>query len=267
MELNKKKMNVMLKCAGICKKLGGLRVVQDLSFSLGSGEIVAYLGPNGAGKSTTIKMLCGLLAPSGGDILFRGSSIFNNLPAFRARIGYVPEQGELYPYLSANEYLEMVGNLRGIPPPELTYRIDHVLELLDMELEKHHPIGTYSKGMRQKVLITAALLHDPELLILDEPMDGLDVTTNLVFKELLAVLASRGKAILYSSHVLEVVEHLSTRVIILDKGRMVADEATENLHCLKGNRAREGLFRELVQTVDGEARAKAISSLLQGGKV
>ena len=256
-------MKEMLELVGIVKKFGTLRVVEDLSFTLKPGEIVGYLGPNGAGKSTTVKMICGLLAPTSGSILYRGESIRRDLPAFRAKVGYVPEQGELYPYLSGYEYLEMVGQLRGFPPSGLARRIERVLDLLGLRLDMHHPIGSYSKGMRQKVLITAALLHDPELLILDEPMDGLDVTTNLVLKDILVQLAAQGKTILYSSHILEVVEHLSTRVLILNRGRLVADEATANLHRLKGDHALEGLFRELVQTVDSGSRAGDILSAIQ----
>ena len=196
----------MLELRNITKKYNNVAVVKSVNFGVDRGEIVGYLGPNGAGKSTTVKMMAGLLEPTAGDILLDGTPITDNMVDYKKRIGYVPEQSELYSHLSGLEYLQLVGRLRCMPEHELNAKIEGLMAQFGLSIDMHLPISNYSKGMRQKVLISSALLHSPDILLLDEPLSGLDVSTTLVFKDILNQLAAMGKRIIYSSHILEVVE-------------------------------------------------------------
>jgi ABC-2 type transport system ATP-binding protein len=219
----------MLDLEGVVVQYAGRRVLRDVSFSLRPGEIVAYLGANGSGKTTTVKVLTGLLSPSRGRVRLDGHDIADDPIAFRRRLGYVPETADVYPFLSGREYLQLVGRLRSLPQAGLDDRIDELLALLGLANHRRQALSSYSKGMRQKVLIAAALLHDPEILVLDEPLSGLDVTSVLVVKALLRELAARGRIILYSTHLLEIAEKLCRRVLILHGGRLVADDSVDNL--------------------------------------
>ncbi len=223
-------------------KYSGVPVLRDVSFSIGRGETVAYLGANGSGKTTTVKVLTGLLEPGRGRILLDACDVSSDLVAYRSRLGYVPETAEVYPFLSGREYLLLVGRLRSLPEKPLRERVDELLEILGLGEHRHQLLGSYSKGMRQKVLIAAAVLHDPEILILDEPLSGLDVTFVLVTKALLTGLAARGKIILYSTHVLDVAEKLCRRALILHQGRIVADDSVEKLRELSQKPSLEETF-------------------------
>src|SRR5215468_4939339 len=162
----------MLEARSLTKYYHHTLAVRDVSFTIRPGEILGYLGPNGAGKSTTVKMLTGLIEPSDGQILYKGQSIYDDLAGFQRVIGYVPEEAHLYPHLSGREYLQLVGRLRGLPRRVLEPRMDEMLRLFDLWGDRHSPMSSYSKGMRQKILLSSALLHNPELLILDEPFSG-----------------------------------------------------------------------------------------------
>jgi ABC-2 type transport system ATP-binding protein len=258
----------MLELQRVSKSFAGYPVVRQVSFTLAAGEIVGYLGRNGAGKSTTVKMIAGLLEPSAGRILFHGRDIVGQLPVFKARIGYVPEQSDVYPHLSAEEYLLLVGRLRSIPEAELRAKIDRLMQLFGLAIDMYLPMATYSKGMRQKVVIAAALLHDPDILLLDEPLSGLDVSSTLVMYELLQELAAAGKAILFSSHVLDVVERICHRVMILHQGRLAACDTVGNLRSLMHLSSLESIFRELVQQEDPRAVARDMLAVvrLSGGR-
>jgi ABC-2 type transport system ATP-binding protein len=223
-------------------KYSGVPVLRDVSFSVRPGEIVAYLGANGSGKTTTVKVLTGLLEPGRGRVLLDGRDVSADVVDYRRRLGYVPETADVYPFLSGREYLELVGRLRGLPERALGEQVEELLSILGLAEHKHQPLGSYSKGMRQKVLICAALLHDPEILILDEPLSGLDVGSVLVTKALLAGLAERGRTILYSTHLLDVAERLCRRVLILHGGRIVADDSVENLRELTRRPSLEEIF-------------------------
>src|SRR5271157_4865013 len=182
----------MLEICNLTKRYNGIPAVEDVSFTIKPGEILGYVGPNGAGKTTTVKMIIGLVEPSEGQIRFQGRSVIEDLPGFQARIGYVPEEPHLYPHLSGREYLQLAGRLRGLPRTILDSKIDEFLRLFSLWEDRHCLVSAYSKGMRQKILLSAALLHNPELLILDEPLSGLDVTTALVLRDLLGELAAMG---------------------------------------------------------------------------
>src|SRR5438105_15118869 len=202
----------MLEVQGLIKRYNRIPAVDGVSFTIRPGEILGYVGPNGAGKSTTVKMLTGLIEPTSGEILFHGRNVREDWVGFQRRMGYVPEEPYLYTHLTGREYLQLVGRLRGMEKATLDRRIDAMLDLFGLADFRDTQMSSYSKGMRQKVLLSAALLHDPDVLILDEPFSGLDVTAALVFRTLLPVLAKQGKMILYSSHVLEVVEKVCSEV-------------------------------------------------------
>lgn len=253
----------MLELKHLYRSYRGIPAIQDVSFTVAPGEIVGFLGPNGAGKSTTVKIITGMLRPNDGHVFFEGRDIHDDMVAFRAAIGYVPEEAHLYTYLSGLEYLQLVGRLRGMGEALIEEKATALLRLLNLESWQHTPISSYSKGMRQRVLIAAALLHDPKLLIFDEPLSGLDVVSSRLFKDLLEMLAAQGKAILYISHVLEVVERVCDRVIILSKGKVVADAAPGKLTELTKLKDLESVFAQLVQQTDTEQVARDLVGVMK----
>ncbi|WP_321471908.1 ABC transporter ATP-binding protein [uncultured Paludibaculum sp.] len=253
----------MLELAHVTKRFRGIPAVEDVSFSAWPGEITGYLGPNGSGKSTTMKLITGLIERTGGRIEFGGVPIDRDLKAYKRRMGYVPEEPHLYTHLSGLEYLTMVGQLRGLETRRTDERIDGLLRLLSLHGDRHAPISSYSKGMRQKVLVSAALLHDPELLLLDEPFSGLDVATGLVLRSLMEELARRGKVILFSSHELETVERVCSRVVILHRGKVVADDSIGNLRTLMSLPTLERIFAQLAVEQDTAAIARDIAELIK----
>ncbi len=239
-----------LDISRLTKRYAGLAVVDDVSFSIHPGEILGYVGPNGAGKSTTVKMIIGLVEPSEGRILFNGRSILDDLPGFQSRLGYVPEEPNLYPFLSGREYLQLAGRLRGIRRKILAEKIDEFLRLFSLWDERDAAVSSYSKGMRQKILLSAALLHNPEVLVLDEPLSGRDVNTMIAIRELMRQFAATGKIILYCSHVLDVMEKVCSRVVILRKGRVLADDTIEHLRQTMDQTSLEGVFTRFTQEED-----------------
>jgi ABC-2 type transport system ATP-binding protein len=255
----------MLELKGITKKYLSFPAVSDVSFSLKPGEITGYLGPNGAGKTTTIKMMAGLLEPTGGEILYEQIPIKKNMFAYKSNVGYVPEQSEVYRHLSAWDYLFMVGRLRGISDRLLRMKVSELMQLLGLSSDMDMAMSSYSKGMVQKVLIASALLHNPSVILMDEPLSGLDVTTALVIKDLLVLLSHEGKIIIYSSHILEVVEKICSRVIIIDKGVIAADDSVKNLSHLMNLPSLEEIFSRLVQKEDPELTARGIAEVIKQG--
>ena len=254
----------LLEARHLVKRFHGITVVDDVSFVVHPGEVVGYLGPNGSGKTTTGRMLTGLVEPSGGSVIFDGRNVSDDPIEYRRRLGYVPEEPTLYPFLSAREQLRLLGRLRELPPALMERKLSALLELFGMADAAEQSISAYSKGMRQKVLIIAALLHDPDLLIFDEPDSGLDVTTSLVLRHLVHTLAARGKAVLYSSHILEVVEKLCTRVIVLHRGRIVAQDTVQQLRTLMSHESLEDVFAELVLETNPEQTARDIADVVGG---
>ncbi len=254
----------MLEVQNLCKRYRGIPSIQDVNFSVQPGEIVGYLGPNGSGKSTTVKIVTGLLEPSDGRVLFEGANIRENLVIFRSSLGYVPEEAHLYTYLSALEYLQLVGRLRGMTEKLIDQKANRLLKLLALESWRHSPISAYSKGMKQRVLIAASLLHNPKLLIFDEPLSGLDVVSARLFKDLLQELAAEGKAILYISHVLEVVEQVCDRVIVIAAGRILADAPPAELARLMMLENLQEVFAQLVQQEDTKATARELVAVMKG---
>jgi ABC-2 type transport system ATP-binding protein len=253
----------MLELRGVTKRYTGIPVVSDVSFIAAAGEVTGYLGPNGSGKSTTLKMITGLIEPSEGEILFNGVPVGRDRIAHKQRLGYVPEEPHLYPHLTGIEYLEMVGQLRAIPERVVANKAEGFLRLLGLHGDRHVPISSYSKGMRQKILLAAALLHDPELILLDEPFSGLDVNSALVLRGLIRDLAARGRVVLFSSHELDTVERVSSRVVILHKGRVVANDSIEELRKLMSLPTLEGIFSQLAVEQNTDAVTAEMVELIE----
>jgi ABC-2 type transport system ATP-binding protein len=253
----------MLELNHVSKSFRSIPAVRDVSFVLRAGEVLGYLGPNGSGKSTTVKMVIGLMKPTKGHVFFNGRKIYDDLPGYRAQLGYVPEEAQVYTHLSGLEYLQLVGRLRGMEERLIEAKARALLKLLSLEAAQYSALSDYSKGMKQRVLIAAALLHDPKLIVLDEPLSGLDAVTAKLCKDLLVLLAKEGKAILYISHVLEVVERVCDRVIVLSKGNVVADAPPGELTKLMELPTLESVFAQLVQQTDTERVARDLVGVMQ----
>ena len=253
----------MLEARGLTKCYSAIPAVDEVSFTIRPGEVLGYLGPNGSGKTTTVSMLTGLLQPTRGHIFFDGRNIKDHLIEYKKRLGYVPEEPHVYPYLSGREYLELVGRLRSVPQKLLDQKISDLLHLFNLDSDRHTLISSYSKGMKQKILISAALLDNPEVLIFDEPLSGLDVTSALVLKNLVRALAGEGKIILYSSHVLEVVEKVCSHALILRRGVTVANDSVEHLRELMELPSLEDIFAQLVLQEDTEKIAADIVEVMK----
>ncbi len=253
----------MLELRGVTKRYTGIPVVNNVSFTAPAGEVTGYLGPNGSGKSTTLKMITGLIEPSEGAVFFNGEPIGSNRIAHKQRLGYVPEEPHLYPHLTGIEYLTMVGQLRALPDAAIVRKASGFLRLLGMHGDRHVPISSYSKGMRQKILLSAALLHNPQLVLLDEPFSGLDVNSALVLRGLIRELAARGRVVLFSSHELDIVERVSSRVIILHKGSIVANDSIERLRELMSLPTLEGIFSQLAVEQNTDAVMQEMVELVE----
>ena len=253
----------MLEVRELTKRFAGVHVLQGVSFRVMPGEIVGYLGPNGSGKSTTFKILAGLLDPTAGGVWLDGQPTADHPTAFRRQLGYVPEEPYLYGHLTAPEYLQLVGALRGLSPTRLHRQIEGVLELLDLASASGAVMTTFSKGMRQRVLLASALLHDPALLVLDEPFSALDVNASLLLVAMIEALARRGKMILLSSHRMDVVETLCPRILILHRGRIVAEGPPRELRSTCGMETLDEVFALVTEQQDYSARAEALLDLVQ----
>jgi ABC-2 type transport system ATP-binding protein len=252
----------MLELRNVNKSYSGIPAVQAVSFVARPGEITGYLGPNGSGKSTTMKIITGLIEPGSGEVLFNGRPIHDDLMAYRQSMGYVPEEPHLYTHLSGLEYLVMVAQLRNMDRAAASRRIHGLLRLFGLYGDRDVSISSYSKGMRQKILLSAALIHNPDLVLLDEPFSGLDVGTSLILRSLIEELARRGKVVLFSSHELETVERLCSHVVILHRGKVVADDSIEHLRALMELPTLEGIFSQLAIEQDYVAISREIADLI-----
>jgi ABC-2 type transport system ATP-binding protein len=253
----------MLELRNVSKSYRSIPAVEDVSFVLRPGEVLGYLGPNGSGKSTTVKMVIGMIQPTKGKVFFGGRNIHDDLASYRAHLGYVPEEAQVYTHLSGLEYLQLIGRLRGMQEVLIERKARTLLQLLSLEAAQYSALSDYSKGMKQRVLIAAALLHDPQLIVFDEPLSGLDAVSARLFKDLLVLLAGEGKAILYISHVLEVVERVCDRVIVLARGKIVADAAPLELTRLMEWPTLESVFAHLVRQTDTTQVAREIVDVMK----
>lgn len=253
----------MLEVQHVTRRYGALTAVHDVSFTVRPGEVLGYLGPNGSGKSTTVKMIVGLMPPTRGHILFEGADIQDHLIEYKAQVGYVPEEAHVFTYLTGPEYLRLVGRLRGLDAGVLENKIDRFLKLFGLDTDYHATLSSYSKGMRQKILLSAALLHNPKVVVLDEPVSGLDVSTALVLRAVVRTLAGTGRIIFYSSHELETIEKISTRVIILGGGRVLADDSAARLRELMNLSSLEDVFSQLAVTQNLDDLAGALVDTIE----
>lgn len=257
-------MQPRLEARLLTKYYSGIPALRGLSLRMQPGAIVGLLGPNGSGKSTTVSIVTGLREPSSGQVFFDGRNISEHLFEYKARLGYVPEEAHLYTFLSGREQLELVGRLRRIRAGLRERKIAALLELFGLAGAADQSISGYSKGMRQKILIIAALLHDPDVIVLDEPESGLDFSASLVLRHLIGILAARGKVVLYSSHVLDYVERLCAEVIVLHRGSVVAEGPVRELRSIMQSQSLEGVVSQLITTVDPERTARDIADVMRG---
>ncbi|MBL9171906.1 MAG: ABC transporter ATP-binding protein [Verrucomicrobiales bacterium] len=248
----------MISLQRLTKRFGGQTAVDALTLEIPGGQIVGFLGPNGAGKTTTLRMLTGMLEPTEGTATICGFDLRTDPVEVKRRVGFVPDSGAVFESLTGLEYLEMVAALYAIPADAARTRIRQFLAFFDLSFETltDKLLGAYSKGMRRKVVITAALLHNPPVVFFDEPLDGLDANAAVGFKALIQTLAQEGKAIVYSSHVLDVVERVCDRVILVDKGRLLVDGRPDALVAAHGAGTLEKLFIQLTGASGLEQRAQ-----------
>ena len=253
----------MLKVSNLTKRYGALTAIENVSFEVRPAEVLGLLGPNGSGKSTTVKILVALLDPSGGLVELDGENALENRQAYKALMGYVPEEPHLYTYLTGPEYLRLIGRLRQLPDSVLDDKIDAFLRLLGLYDDRYQTLSAYSKGMRQKVLIAAAVLHNPRIVVLDEPFSGLDVSAARVLKAFVRALCDDGKIVVFSSHVLEVVEQVCSRVVILKDGRVVGHDSVANLRSRLKLPSLDAVFAALVVEDDVAGRCQALMAAMK----
>jgi len=251
----------MISVVELTKVFGQQTAVDALSLEVPAGQIVGFLGPNGAGKSTTLKMLTGMIQPTSGTATVCGFDLRSETIELKRHVGFVPESGAVFESLTGLEYLEMVAALYGIPRAAARERIKQFLVFFDLSFDTltEKLLGAYSKGMRRKVVITAALLHNPPVVFFDEPLDGLDANAAVGFKALIQTLAREGKTIVYSSHILDVVERVCHRVIIIDKGKLLLDGKPDELVAAHGSGTLERLFTQITGGDELERRAEAFA--------
>lgn len=249
----------MISVTNLTKTYPGIVALDNVSFEIPQGEICGYIGTNGAGKSTTVKILCGVLDFDGGEVFVGGINVKEDAVSVKRIVGYVPETPNLFNSLTPREYIGFIGTARSIEDNLLRRRLDNFAELMDFTGMLDQSIGNLSKGNKQKVLITSALIHNPELIYLDEPLNGLDANSIFIFQDLVSYLVSLGKTILYCSHILNTVEKVSSKIILLDKGKVVLDTQTSDLKNTENYTDLEGLFRNLRE--ESETRKISYESL------
>ncbi|XZF74089.1 ABC transporter ATP-binding protein [Bacillus sp. AL-1R] len=246
------------------KDYGAKSVLKGIDLTVHRGQIIGYIGPNGAGKSTTIRILLGLESNYSGNVEIFGEEISEQNVEYKKRIGYVPEIAELYDNLTAREYLTFVGELYGMDFDEADEKAMKLMKVFGLEEVYLSRIASFSKGMRQKVLIISSLIHNPDLLFLDEPLSGLDANSVMVFKEILAILAANGKTIFYSSHIMDVVEKISNRIILINDGKIVADGSFKELKEQNKEGSLEQIFNQLTGFNEHQSLAEEFVSIVKG---
>lgn len=253
-----------IELADIQKSFAGKQVLRGVSFKIKPGTIVGYIGQNGAGKSTTVKIILGLLDQDDGVVTINGRAVDRNDPQYKRRIGYVPEGADLFEALTAREYLQLVGQLYGLDEQTADTKAEGLAQIVGLGAAFDRRIGSYSKGMRQLVLIIASLIHNPDILFWDEPLNGLDANAVLVIEEILLELRNQGKTIFYSSHIMDVVQKLSDRIILLNNGAVVADGAFDELKSGADTSLQE-LFNEMTGFAEHGEKAKEFVAIMMGG--
>lgn len=244
----------IISIKGLKKSYGTNQVLNGIDLDIYPGQVIGYIGPNGAGKSTTVRILIGLDAQFEGEVSLKGHNVKSDALAIKKIIGYVPEQAEMYEVLTPMEFLELVGSLHHMDKTVLEDRATRMLSFFGLEPHKDQRIDTFSKGMRQKVLLISGLIHNPEIIFLDEPLSGLDANSVIMVKEIIARLAAEGKTIFYSSHMMDIVEKVSDRIVLINQGQIIADGPFEELKAQSGN-SLEQIFSSLTSTENFESLA------------
>lgn len=247
-ETGNESVSPVIRITGLNKYYGTKQVLNQIDLSIYPGQVIGYIGPNGAGKSTTVKILCGLIFDFEGEVLVNGVNIQQDPVAVKKMIGYVPELAELYEVLTPIEFLELMAGLYQLDPAVSGPRMEKMLQAFGLGPNMHSRMDTFSKGMRQKVLLIAGLLHDPSIIILDEPLSGLDANSVIIVKELISRLAKEGKTIFYCSHMMDVVEKVSDRIVLINQGSILADGSFETLQKQMGAGSLERIFSQLTAT-------------------
>ena len=239
------------------KSYGTKEVLKGINLEISSGQIIGYIGPNGAGKSTTVKILCGLISDFDGEIEIFGKLLGSQTLEIKKQIGYIPENAALYESLTPMEFMEFIGEMRSLEPEQTRRKAEALMSIFEMKPNINQRIATFSKGMRQKVLICSSLLHNPDLIFMDEPLSGLDANSVIMVKEMLIHLAREGKTIFYSSHIMDVVEKISDRIILIDQGNVIADGSFTELSKLSNDANLEKMFTRLTGNTNHEEKAEA----------
>ncbi len=256
-------MEPIITLTDVHKHYGSKHVLQGINFRINPGQIIGYIGPNGAGKSTTVKILCGLISDFEGTVIVDGFNIKQNTLKVKKIIGYVPELAEMYEVLTPREFLFFTGSLYGLNKEIIEKRATGMLSAFGMLTNLDQRMDTFSKGMKQKVLLVSGILHDPKIIILDEPLSGLDANSVIIVKELIGKLAKEGKTIFYSSHIMDIVEKVSDRIILISQGKVLADGTIEDLRHHEGNASLEKIFSQLTSTESPALQADQLMNLFR----
>jgi ABC-2 type transport system ATP-binding protein len=255
-------MQPILSLQNVSKQYGDKTVLNNVNLDIYPGQIIGYIGPNGAGKSTTVKILTGVIQDYTGTVLLNGRDIREDILGLKQMIGYVPELADLYDLLTPNEYLHFVGALYNLPDTIIKERSTKILQSFGLLDNLNQRMDSFSKGMRQKVLLTSGILHNPSIVILDEPMSGLDANAVIVVKELMQVLKQEGKTIFYCSHMMDVVERVSDKIVLIDKGSIIANDTIEVLREGSGN-SLEKIFAQMTTSENLNETAGNIAQAMQ----
>lgn len=253
----------IIRIQNLSKWYGHNQVLSNIGLEVMPGQIIGYIGPNGAGKSTTVKVLCGLIDDFEGDVFIKNMNMRDQAIEIKRSIGYIPEMAEMYEVLSPYEFLHFMGNLYHMEADLVDKRVDQMMHAFDISKNKFDRMDTFSKGMRQKVLIISGLLHNPDILFLDEPLSGLDANSVIIVKDLIRLLADQGKTIFYCSHLMDIVEKISDRIILIDQGRIIADGTLAELRAKNGGDNLEQIFARFTGKDDGDEMAQQITQSLQ----
>jgi ABC-2 type transport system ATP-binding protein len=255
--------NPVISISDLKMKYSEEYVLNGIDLRIGEGQIIGYIGPNGAGKTTTIRIMLGMLDSYEGQVSVLGETVNEHNIQYKMKIGYVPESGHIYENLTGMEYLEFIGRIYKLNEETILLRSIKMAEFFTIADAMHNRISSYSKGMKQKLLIISAIIHNPQIIFLDEPLNGLDANSVLIFKEVLTKLAANGKTIFYSSHLMDVVEKISNRIILIDKGKILADGTFEELKMLSEKGSLESIFNELTGFHKHDQIATEIVELLE----
>lgn len=253
----------VISIRNLAMSYGDKPVLRWINLDVYKGEIIGYIGPNGAGKSTTVKILLGLIQGYIGEVMILGRDISDGDVEYKRRIGYVPEVADIYESLTAQEYLTFIGQLYGMDYSKADHKAEQLMKNFGLESMYSSRVSSFSKGMKQKVLLISSLIHNPDILFLDEPLSGLDANSVIVMKEILACLAAQGKTIFYSSHMMDVVEKISNRIVLLNDGQIIADGSFHQLQEKSKEGSLEQIFNELTGFHDHKEKAEQFVSIVQ----